>query len=249
MSDSTGFLNRALELSDAQKPGCSKPTQSESATSTRSPRKNRGSLARRALTLLELLLVLALIVVIMALAIPSLKAPLSTWRLRSAGDQLRAEWSRARSAAIRDGRIYAFRYQPQSGRYSVSVWLADDELEALGAPDGRGTTMVEDDGRVATASTTYKTRERELPEEVIILTSTMQQADNNAVTAQPFATRGQDTAAAQGWSLPILFYSDGTTSTASVLLKNENAQVLEVSLRGLTGVARTSDVQSFEELR
>jgi hypothetical protein len=44
------------------------------------------------------------------------------------------------------------------------------------------------------------------------------------------------------WSSPILFYSDGTTSTAEIILANEQGRAVRVSLRGLTGVAKVSEV-------
>jgi hypothetical protein len=45
---------------------------------------------------------------------------------------------------------------------------------------------------------------------------------------------------------PILFYPDGTTSEATVTIGNQYGGRISVSLRGLTGVARMSDVFSGE---
>ena len=44
------------------------------------------------------------------------------------------------------------------------------------------------------------------------------------------------------WSVPIFFYPDGSTSTAAVLLKNENGRCIEVRLRGLTGTGRATGI-------
>ena len=43
------------------------------------------------------------------------------------------------------------------------------------------------------------------------------------------------------WSPPVLFYSDGTTSDADVVLVNERNTAIRISLRGLTGIASVSD--------
>ena len=52
----------------------------------------------------------------------------------------------------------------------------------------------------------------------------------------------------QGWSEPILFYPDGSASTATVVLKNEYDRSIELSLRGLTGVITVGEIYSAEEL-
>jgi type II secretory pathway pseudopilin PulG len=46
----------------------------------------------------------------------------------------------------------------------------------------------------------------------------------------------------QGWSRPILFYPDGTTSTAIVTLYNPQLGRVVVSLRGITGDVTISEV-------
>ena len=48
------------------------------------------------------------------------------------------------------------------------------------------------------------------------------------------------------WSTPIFFYPDGTTSAAAVLLKNDRGRCIEVRLRGLTGIAKISEMSSVD---
>jgi len=50
-------------------------------------------------------------------------------------------------------------------------------------------------------------------------------------------------------SIPILFFPDGTASEASVLITNGKKQFVRVTLRGLTGVGRASEVLTQEELQ
>jgi len=45
---------------------------------------------------------------------------------------------------------------------------------------------------------------------------------------------------------PLLFYPDGTTSTARVVLQNEYERSIEVTLRGLTGVASVGEISAGE---
>ena len=48
------------------------------------------------------------------------------------------------------------------------------------------------------------------------------------------------------WSRPILFYPDGTTSDAFVVVANENKVGLKIDLRGMTGTAIVGDVIALE---
>jgi hypothetical protein len=45
----------------------------------------------------------------------------------------------------------------------------------------------------------------------------------------------------------ILFYPDGTTSTAEVTIKNERGKYITIKLRGLTGAARVTNWFTVEE--
>ena len=45
-----------------------------------------------------------------------------------------------------------------------------------------------------------------------------------------------------GWSEPIFFYPDGTTSNAQLLLRNKEGRMIELFLHGLTGIVKVSDV-------
>ena len=47
---------------------------------------------------------------------------------------------------------------------------------------------------------------------------------------------------------PILFYPDGTSATARIVLGNSRNHFVVVELRGLTGIARSSDLLTAEEL-
>jgi hypothetical protein len=50
------------------------------------------------------------------------------------------------------------------------------------------------------------------------------------------------------WSTPILFFPDGSSSTATVVLEDDAPRYLRLTLRGLTGVARASGLMTRAEL-
>ena len=45
-----------------------------------------------------------------------------------------------------------------------------------------------------------------------------------------------------GWSRPVLFYPDGSTSTAAIVLQHPAVGRLRVNLRGITGEAKVCEV-------
>jgi hypothetical protein len=51
---------------------------------------------------------------------------------------------------------------------------------------------------------------------------------------------------AEGWSRPILFYPDGSTSTAVVTLTNPTLGKVVIRLRGITGDVTVSEVLPSE---
>jgi hypothetical protein len=49
------------------------------------------------------------------------------------------------------------------------------------------------------------------------------------------------------WTRPVLFFPDGSSSDASIVLKNTRDQYIRVTLRGLTGVGRVTSILSKDE--
>ncbi|MEX2092071.1 MAG: hypothetical protein WD971_05310 [Pirellulales bacterium] len=189
-------------------------------------------MSRPGLTLFEVLLVLALLVVIGAVATPLLSGSLARARLENSGELVRAAWARARLAAMRAGEPYVFRYEPKGSRYQIvllSALTAEDaeDVNALPAED-------EEDAEYAEADMLRLSRNR-LPQEIVFA--------KGEVAAVP-QLAGAAAAAEGGWSQPIVFYADGTTSDAAVLIANASDESIRVTLRGLTGISRASEVGS-----
>jgi len=184
--------------------------------------------SRGGMTLMEVMLVLALLVIIGAISAPLLEGSFTRARLQHGGDLVRAAWTRARLAAAEAGTTYVFRFEQNGSRYQV-ITLADLSLPeaSLLAPDIAGERDAADILRLG---------ESRLPEGVVFSSA------NIAASAQVAALLGD--AVNIGWSTPILFRPDGTTSDARVVLTNEQQQTISVTLRGLTGVSRVSDETS-----
>jgi len=200
------------------------------------PRPDR---ARRATTLMEVLLVLGILVMIASLAWPALNRAIETQRLEKAADLVRASWGRARVKALSTGRIHMFQYAVGGDRYTVQRRTAG-EVTIDGVAEDLPTGFAD----ASYENPTPFGQERQLPEGVKFLGSQMV-ADTRAQMVA--AEVNQFRPVEQGWSVPIFFYPDGTTSTARLVLKNQRGRTIELALRGLTGVATVGEVQGPEE--
>ncbi len=197
----------------------------------------------RAWTLLELLLVLALLVVISSLAMPILDGSFASLRLRRATDQVIAVWIRARTAAIESGRPHQFRFKTGTGNYLVEPWPRS-EGPATAAPQEKESSqdplvdLRNEDGSVLLHD--------RLPEGIVLTGGERKSRDSTQSESSPGVVESLtgDTRAAgpfgSGWSAPILFFPDGTTFNASLLLRNARRLTQRATLRGLTGTGHAS---------
>lgn len=183
-------------------------------------RPRRATAGRRGFTLLEVLLVLAVFVAITALAVPAVTGVFSGQQLRSAADIVRARFADARVRSIRTGDVYGFFYQPGTGEYWVAPMVNGFRSLAEG--------------------TTPPSHQHSLENGIIFLTGE-QSADSRSAAAAGNMTDG---ARQLSEFRPILFYPDGTSQNATVLLQTRNGLQIQVNLRGLTGVATRSRLAS-----
>jgi prepilin-type N-terminal cleavage/methylation domain-containing protein len=205
-------------------------------------RRARRFPARRAasdgFTLLEVLLVLALIVVLSALTLPALEGPLATRRLQAAGDQLSTAWIRARLWAMDSGQVQVFTCDLEQGTYRVTPY---DGL------NGQATNVV-GDGVIAELPRDVAAVVPHAPRAVGHLPENVVFAAGQAAAAGPgVLPAAGPTATTPGSGAPIVFYPDGTSSTAEVWLVNDRGQTVPVRLRGLTGTAVVGEVEAAEE--
>jgi prepilin-type N-terminal cleavage/methylation domain-containing protein len=200
---------------------------------------------QRGLTLLEIVLVLALIVILFALAIPSLTGALGSQRLKKSADLVRSSFSRARVKAMRSGQIQAFRFQIGGNRYTTVTWYADGIASTVDEADSAGA-----EANASVAGSVNAASSQELPEGITFYTEA-QVVDSRAQlqSDQTTPSLGLTGDLDVQWSLPILFYPDGTASDARIVLSGDNGWAVPVDLRGLTGIARVGELERFEELR
>lgn len=189
---------------------------------------------RKAFTLIEMLLVLAIVVAIAALSAPAMRGMVQSARLRAAADTVRTEWTRAHVKAMKTGRIQVFRYESGGAKYSVQPWIAGDDAIESSAPTTAGFEVADstqDSANVGEGS--------ELPEGTMFVGGDAAAESRSLAVEQ---TAMDATEFESEWSRPILFYPDGTTSDAFVVVANENERGIQVNLRGMTGTATLSDI-------
>lgn len=195
---------------------------------------------RRAITLVEILLVLCLLLIIASMAWPVLDKTFDAQRLRKAADQVRAEWARARVKALSTGRIHIFQYAVGADRYATHRRVSS-QVDAGGAARDVPPGFTQ----ASYHNPTPFGGERKLPEGVrFVASETIVDSRAEMVAADADSFRSADL----GWSEPIFFYPDGTTSTARLVLKNRRGRTIELALRGLTGVVTVGDVQTPQEM-
>lgn len=197
-------------------------------------RRNIARNDRDAFTLIEVLLALSLMVVLASLSWPSLARPMANQALRSGVDEVRTSWAKARVAAMSTGRTYVF-HASEADRYAVECHVAPEaagEMSENQLAASQGNSMLQSGASVA--------EEHRLPERIRFVggKTVVDARDQSAALSS-----GPISDAALSQVDPIFFYPDGTTSTARLQLENEYGRMMELSLRGLTGVATVSAIE------
>jgi type II secretory pathway pseudopilin PulG len=181
-------------------------------------------------TLLEVLLVLAMLVVLAAVAWPALEPALASVELRKSAERIRVEWNRARVEALTKGNTVLFRYEPGSNRYCLEHQAEPEFLPGAAVGDVGGRVDAGD-----------QLPEYLLPERISFV--------GGEVSDTAVDETGTIASVAGGeWADPVVFYPDGSTSNAKLVLQNERNQCIEITLRGLTGVVSVGDVYSSAEV-
>jgi prepilin-type N-terminal cleavage/methylation domain-containing protein len=219
---------------------------------TTSSRKDRNALAgrslvrvtslksRHAFTLLELLLVLAVLAAIASIVIPQTGILLGDRQVARSGEQVRIEMTRLRVDAMRQGRVMMMQGMLEGNTVRIKPYYSlADSTEALDQTGSQNALL--SGASQATVAAPMMDAEQE---------KTIELAENVTITAVATVSAARSfeieqlaaADAGSGWSLPILFYPDGTTSTAAVTLSQESIGKVIVKIRGITGDATVSEV-------
>lgn len=191
--------------------------------------------SRSGFTLSELLVVLGLLVAVTAATQPLLRGALCDSRLRSAAKLVRVELAKARLKAMQSGVAQQFRHELGKSRFEVASAMPSDD-------EGPGADSSRDRQRTASAS---ESSQGDAGEDVLELS-----LPEGVCFEEPLEEAAESIAATEdGWSEPIVFYPNGRTASAHFRLKGAGNAYVEVSLRGLTGVATAGKLRHEEELR
>jgi prepilin-type N-terminal cleavage/methylation domain-containing protein len=207
--------------------------------------------APRGFTLLEMLLVLALLVMIAAMTVPALQLTLKGQRLRKSGDLLRSQMGKARVRSMKTGRMHALWAEPGGNRYRIEPWITGDEalegnqaaiqgVPGVGGLAGASSSPISDPNLMMTEET--------LPEGILFYAVETLQDNRAALALQRGTSAGVGAAQSAPTAPPILFYPDGTTSSARLVLTDGQGAFVVVAIRGLTGIAQVSNRLTEQEL-
>ena len=197
---------------------------------------------RSAFTLLELLLTLAVLSVIISIAVPQALSLLGDTRLLRGASQLQVEMTQLRVDAMRGGKVMMLEGQLSTGALRIRPLTSlSDATESLDAGGSQSALLTGANQASMTVLDTTASEEAEqtieLPEDVTIESiSVVSAARSIQIQQQVVADQGD------GWSQPILFYADGTTSTAAISLVHPIVGRVVVKLRGITGDVTTTEV-------
>ncbi|MEQ1829936.1 MAG: hypothetical protein ABL921_28495, partial [Pirellula sp.] len=100
--------------------------------------------SRQAVTLFELLIVLALLVAMAGIAVPTFESMVTSRRLIQSTNQLRNELAEARVTAMRTGQSQVLRATLQTQEYSLAPWLGTGDSRDASA----GATVANSGGEI-----------------------------------------------------------------------------------------------------
>lgn len=210
---------------------------------------SRGS-GRTAFTLVEILLAVAVLAVLAALVAPSAIRRLGDAQMQSSADEVCRLLSEARIMAMETGDPVEFRYEPGGYRFLVTLNKQSEDRTL------KGTSMV-------STSDSITAQANQLPSGITsqtmnVWTNTRAMSaslgkgisfitEQTTIMGEPFAEglpsiQLQELSNAEelsgvGWSTPIVFRPDGTTSDQELVIADTIGRTIRVKIRGLTGSA------------
>lgn len=204
--------------------------------------------ARGGFTLLELLLVLAIIALMSAIAAPRISDMFDRQKLRAAANDLRLVWDEARITAMRTGQAQIFNCLPQTGSYTVKPLMLQSDATDV----GQGATVMLSGGvtgetmsnGLLTAADPTVAETKNLAESITFVSCFVVGNMRAYATAQESQATGIGEVNTQNVGQAVIFYPDGSASTAEVRIQNERGDVRAVQIRGLTGFSRVVEISN-----
>jgi hypothetical protein len=176
-----------------------------------------------------MLLVLAVLVMIVGLLWPAVDNLNTEYRLRQAGQLVQSRMAAARVHAIDLGVPYQFRYEPGGRHFLVLPY----DQQVLATQSGGGAMKTP---RVAGTLPSAR--------------ASFDSSSTLATGGQPVATEwlaglaSADEFMGVNWSAPLVFNPDGTAGAARVVIRDNKARFVTVSVRPLTGGVSVSKIEN-----
>lgn len=199
---------------------------------------------RSAVTLFELLLVMAILVALAGVAIPTFASLVGSRRLGESIEKLQNDIMAGRVTAMRTGQAQVVRMMLQGKEYSIAPWLGGSEAQdaSAGATIMQAGTVVQTQavpgGGSSTTSVNSNTT-KNLSDGVTFSGVETLVDTRNALAIQQSTgiapAGGSSQGDGSGYSSPLLLYPDGSCTTAQIVLVDEKGRRMAIQLRGVTG--------------
>ncbi len=194
-------------------------------------------------TLMELTLVLMILVAMGAFVLPRFADSIERARLNASADKLRLQFDVTRLKAMKSGQVQMFRCTLDTDTFNLQPWITGAESASAGATvvtAGGTLAQVDSNGMLSQVAVQSLGEQKKL-EEGITFASCLVASDMRSFSLGQQA--GGITQAATMTEV-ILFYPDGSSSTAEIIVKNKRGDLRAVRLRGLTGSSRVTVAQN-----
>ena len=211
---------------------------------------------RSAVTLFELLLVLAIMVAVAGIAIPTFDSMIGSRRLGDSIEKLKNAIMAGRVTAMRTGQAQVMRMTLQGKEYSIAPWLGGNEAQDASAgatlmQSGQAmkTQAVVGGGSVSTLADTSGGG-KQLSEGVVFTAVETLVDSRNALAIQQAGgtvptTGGSSQGDGSGLSSPLLLYPDGSCTTAQIILADGKGRRMAIQIRGVTGQLKSMRLVSI----
>lgn len=206
---------------------------------------------RPGFTLVEMMLVLAVLGVIAAITWPGLHRVWSDHKIQEATEMVRTNLAKTRNLAVDSVLIYEFRYEPGGNHFLVVPHEPSDFLSDESNVDPQGQAVQ------ANASDQLTRIAGVLREGVQFTSVTEESASLGIPEAEQYSPVAEwqldglsmaEELKDVNWSEAILFYPDGSAQQGYLRVKDQYGQVMELSVRGLTGAVTATRLQEDVEL-
>lgn len=218
---------------------------------------------RRGLTLVEMLLVLTILVVIAAISWPGLQRAWVDHKIKEATEMVRTNLAKTRNIAVDAVLIYEFRYEPGGNRFLIvphepNGFLSEQGAQTQSDPQGQVNSQERGANSQGEAvGSDQLTRIAGMVREGVRFTTVVEDTASlgipeieQSVPVADWQLEGlpmADELNGVTWSEPILFFPDGSAQQSRLRLEDESGQLMELSVRGLTGAVTATPIREEPE--